>query len=55
MRIPLFFRTAVPRVQNGEADFAVVVKVRVETNRVPSSRRQMDLTLKIFEEVDSFI
>lgn len=34
--VPLFFRSTLPRVQNTETDFTVVVKIRIETDRVPA-------------------
>lgn len=42
MRVPLLLGAAVPGVQHGEADLAVVVEVRVEAHRVPARRLQVD-------------
>ncbi len=47
VRVPLFLGTPVPRVQDGEADLAVVVQVRVEPNSVVARRLQVDLHRRV--------
>lgn len=42
MRVPLLLRAAVPGVEHGEADLAVVVQVGVEPHGVPARRLQVD-------------
>lgn len=43
VRVPLLFRSAVPRVEHRQAHFAVVVEIGIESDRVPAGGGQMDL------------
>lgn len=42
-RVPFLFGTRVPRVEHREADFAVVVEIRIEANRVVACRAEVHL------------